>query len=159
MYRARADGGRGRCEWFARCTKIRQNASKRRIRGFRGSAYTYIYPTPQKPHHGRFNPIADDSVIRRKPRFPVRRQIPHGLPCSGCPRSNPGPVPGSCGRTPKRKNPARGGVRFQHHRNDYAGCIVLNASGIFRLSRSINRSQARRADPPRPHRRPRRVRP
>ena len=144
---------------MGRCTKIRQNASKRRVRGFPGSAYTYIYPGPQKPRHGRFNPIAGDSAIARKPRFPIRRRNPLGLPCPDCTRFNPGPVPGSCGRTPKRKNPAHGGVRFQHHLSNYAGCIVLNASGIFRLSRSINRSQARRASRFRPRRRPRRVRP
>ena len=123
---------------MGRCTKIRRNASKRPVRGFPWPAYTYAYPTVRKPRHGRFNPIADDSVIARKPRFPIRRQNPHGLPHFDCPRFNPGPVPGSCGRRAKRKNPARGGERFQHHRNDYAGRIVLNASGIFRLFRSIN---------------------
>ena len=156
---ARAGRGRGKCEWFARCTKIRQNTSKRPLSGFRWPAYTYAYPRTQKPHGGPIRAIAGDSAIARKPRFPIRHRNPHGLPRSDCPRFNPGPVPGSCGRTAKRKNPARGTVRFQHHLSNYAGCIVLNASGIFRLCRSIS-PRVRRADPPRArHRRPSRVPP
>ena len=81
---------RAKCEWFVRCTKIRQNASKRPLTGFPGSAYTYAYPATQKPHGGPIRAIADDSAIVRKPRFPVRHRNIHGLPCSDCPRFNPG---------------------------------------------------------------------
>ena len=95
---------------MGRCTKIRQNASKRSPRGFPGSAYTYAYPAPRKPRHGRFNPVSEHSRIHRKPRFPVRHRNPHGLPCSGCPRFNPDLRLDRAGGTPKRKNPARGGV-------------------------------------------------
>ena len=137
-YRA-GRGRRAKCEWFARCTKIRRNASKRRVRGFRWPAYTYAYPHTRKPRGGPIRAVSEHSRIHRKPRFPVRHRNPHGLPRSGCARLNPGPCLDRAGGAPKRKNPARGGVRFQHHLSDYAGCIVLNASGIFRLSRSINR--------------------
>ena len=157
MYRA-GRWRRAKCEWFARCTKIRQNASKRPVRGFRRPAYTYAYPSTQKPRGGPIRAVSEHSHIRRKPRFPVRRRNIHELPCPGCPRFNPDLWLDRAGGTPKCKNPTRGGVRFQHHRNDYAGCIVLNASGITRLFRSVNR-RVRSTDPPRVHHHPRRVPP
>ena len=114
MERGIARGQMGaKCEWFARCTKIRQNASKRPPRGFPGPAYTYIYPGPQKPRMGRFNPVSGHFRIARKPRFPVRRRNAHGLPRPGCPRFNPGSCLDRAGGTPKRKNPTRGGVRLR----------------------------------------------
>ena len=141
---------------MGRCTKIRQNTSKRSVRGFPGSAYTYIYPGPQKPRHGRFNPVSGHSRIRRKPPFPVRRQNIHGLPYSGCARFNHGPVPGSRGRHAEVQKPRTRRGLIPASLSDYAGCIVLNASGIFRLFRSIN-PRVRRADPLRPRHRPHRV--
>lgn len=108
VYRGRADGG-AKCERFARCTKIRQNASKRPIRADRRAAYTYAYPRPRKPRMGRFNPVSGHFRIPRKPRFPVRQRNPPMKPRSGCPRFNPVPWLDRAGSTPKRKNPTRGG--------------------------------------------------
>ena len=146
--------GWGAAVWtpkMGRCTKIRRNTPKRPIRGFPGPPYTYAYPRTQKPHGGPIRAIADDSAIVRKPPFPARRRNPHGLPCSGCTRFNPGPVPGSCGRHAEAQKPRTRRGLIPASLSDYAGCIVLNASGIFRLSHSINR-RVHLADPPRARR-------
>ena len=156
-YRARMGGGLGRPK-----RGVAQKLGKTRQNGpygvFRGPPIPTYTPDPEN---------RATAVLTPFPGIPPSHENPDSRSADETPTDYP--VPAAHGSTPvwvwvvradaEAQKPRTRRGQFQHHLSDYAGCIVLNASGIFRLCDLLSRFQARRADPPRPHHHPRRVPP
>ena len=134
---------------------VAQKLGKTRQNGpygvFRGPPIPTYTPAPKNRATAVLTPLPGITASAENPDSPSRHRNPHELPHFGWSRFNPGPVPGSCGRHAEAQKPRTRRGLIPASLSDYAGCIVLNASGIFRLSHSINR-RVHLADPPRARR-------
>ena len=138
--------------------KTRQNG---RHGVFDGPPIPTYTPPPENRATAVLTPFPGIPASRENPDSPSAAETPTDYPDSDCPRFNPGSWAGSCGRADRaaeaQKPRTRRGL-IPASLSDYAGCIVLNASGILRLCRSISR-RVRSIDPPRLCHHPRRALP
>lgn len=155
---SRTDGGGLGCPKWGVAQKLGKTRQNGRYAVFGGPPIPTYTPRYENRATAVLTPFPGISASAENPDSRSATETPTDYPVPAAHGSTPVQYLDRPGGTPKRKNPARGGVRFQHHLSDYAGRIVLNAPGILRLSRSINR-RVRSTNPPRFRHHPRRVPP
>lgn len=162
--RGRMGGGLGAPKWGVaqKIGKTRQNGAYAANGGPPIPTYT---PPPENRATAVLTPFPGISASAENPDSRSADETPTDYPYRGCPRFNPGPArwcrgqpAGAVGGRGRAQKPRTWRGLFKRHLSDYAGCIVLNASGIFRLSHSINR-RVRSANPLQCHHHPHRARP